>query len=201
MEKVDCVRRFGSNCFLLTLILGLATLARVAALVVWQDDLQRDPDGYLDVAHGLVAGDGFVNSTTNQPTAARPPLYPVLLSIVVRLGGGPTSLGVLQLVLGVATVWLVYLLGKQLGTSRMGLVAAGVVAVYPLLLKYTAAVMTETLFVFLTACLLLSIARCAESPKDRRRQAFVGTMFGLTALCRPTIWPSKCSGWRSSWCG
>ena len=203
MEKVDCVRRFGSNCFLLTLILGLATLARVAALVVWQDDLQRDPNGYLDVAYGLVAGDGFVNSTTNQPTAARPPLYPVLLSIVVRLGGGPTSIGVLQLVLGVATVWLVYLLGKQLGTSqsetsqlgtslpgasRVGLVAAGVVAVDPLLLKYTAAVMTETLFVFLTACLLLSIARCAESPTDRRRQAFVGAMFGLAALCRPTFW-------------
>ena len=60
------------------------------------------------------------------------------------------------------------------------------VAVDPLLLQYTPYVMTETVFTLLLTALLAAITCDCRGGK---RQVAVGVLFGLCALCRPTIWP------------
>ncbi|MDA1165704.1 MAG: hypothetical protein O3B13_21615, partial [Planctomycetota bacterium] len=48
--------------------------------------------------------------------------------------------------------------------------------------------MTETLFTFLVALLLVIALRTGHIDRENQNSVLLGTVFGLTALCRPTIW-------------
>ena len=63
-----------------------------------------DPDNYLPLAGSLARGEGL--AWNGRPTAYRPPLYPMLLAPLVKLGGERPILGIalLHLALGAATV-------------------------------------------------------------------------------------------------
>ncbi len=168
-------------------VLAVAFALRVAACWHWRAELATDRDSYLAIAESLRTGGGF--STDGQtPTAFRPPLYPLMLAVVLPIG--EVGIAVFQLLLGTATVWLTFLIGRNLGHSLLGLLAAGVVAVDPLLLHYTPQLMTETLFTFLATLLLVQIVRSQPDPESRSvtRSLGIGVTFGLCALCRPTIW-------------
>ncbi len=93
----------------------------------------------------------------------------------------------LHLLLGVLTVFLTYLLGRKLGLGRSSLVAAALIAVDPLLLRYTTFPMTETLAACLVTALLLTSLAARDRPGPRM-QILTGVLFGLCALCRPTVW-------------
>src|SRR5262245_27996082 len=93
------------------LLLGTA-LVRGAVLVAGSDNLARDPDAYR-----VMAKDWITTGTLaieGQPTAYRPPLYPLLLGAWGKVFGlAPASIGAMQFLLGVATVALVLCVGKQ----------------------------------------------------------------------------------------
>ena len=165
-------------------ILGIALALRAGILVLESENLQRDIDAYLSIAGQLAAGNGFAGPG-GDPTAYRPPLYPLLLAGVLALGGGTMAVGVLQIVLGVLTVWLTYETGRRLDLHRGALAAAAIVAVDPLLVQYTVFTMTEVLCAFLVA-LLIRLGYSRLEP--RRRNLLVGIVFGLAALARPTMW-------------
>lgn len=165
-------------------ILLLACLLRIFAVLLRFENLYVDRDAYLAIAEHLLAGHGFC-STIDQPTAFRPPLYPLLAAACLRVGGF-AALGVAQVILGTATVWLTWRLACLCRLSwRVGAVAAFLVAVDPLLIEYTTQAMTETLSTFLVTLLLWGTLR--GSPSVMKSIA-VGAIFGLAALCRPSIW-------------
>lgn len=174
----------GRRDFMLAAILLAALLIRTAAIVVRYEHLQIDTDAYLAIAQNLLAGNGYC-SVPGQPTAFRPPLYPLFVAGCLSLGG-PILIGAAQTLLGVVTVWLTYRLVRGcLFSHRTALLAAGLVAVDPLLIMYTTQVMTETLFTFLVTLLLaVSLWRA----QGARKGMVVGILFGMTALCRPSIW-------------
>lgn len=149
-------------------------------LVCWKpDSLLDDRDLYWGIATRLAAGDGFVHPELGHATAYRPPLYPLMLALLVFCGAGFKMLAAAQVMLGAATVWLTWLLGQRLHLGRSALIAAVFVAINPLLVQATSLAMTETLFTFLvTACLLAAIT---DSPWT------LGFIGGLAALCRPTM--------------
>ncbi len=177
-------------------LLVVAAALRILTAIVWSDDLERDPDAYGGLATRLVEGRGFA-APDGRPTAYRPPLYPMLLAAV--LPGGTFGIAALQIALGTATVALVASIGLRVGLGRFALLAAGLVAVDPLLLRYTPQIMTEVTCSFL-ATLLLWAGVVGESgsvaeldDRDRRKRhlvtAFgVGLLFGLAVLSRPTFW-------------
>jgi hypothetical protein len=171
-----------------TLSMAVLLVAAVAlrAGVLWKlgDNLANDPDNYRRIAARVAAGDGFVDPDALSPTAYRPPLYPLLVAGILICGGSNPAIGVLQLLLGTATVALTVLCGRRLGLGRASLVAGILVAVDPLLLQQTMLVMTETLATFL-AVLLLWLSLGEPSPM---RNFGVGLVFGLSCLCRPTFW-------------
>ncbi|GAB4146128.1 MAG: glycosyltransferase family 39 protein [Planctomycetaceae bacterium] len=171
-------------------ILLIALLARLTSLLLWGEHLQEDRDGYLALAESLASGEGFQSVASGEPTAYRPPLYPFVVAALFKMGLSSRALGGLHLGLGILTVWLTFVLAKRLTTNpRIAFLAAGLVAVDPLLLRYTAFAMTETLFTFLLMLfLILQTTDSAGKMVGIRRQFLSGIVFGLCALCRPTIW-------------
>ena len=173
--------------WILPAILLAALLLRAGAVWHWRGELQNDRDAYMSIADHLLLGNGYTLDGEH-PTAFRPPLYPLVLSVVSVLGGS-VAIGLLQTLLGVATVYLTYLLGCRLVSPIVGLIASALIAVEPLLLRYTPQLMTETLFTFLCALLLFTLSPPHPvTPSPRRHSFTVGVAFGLCALCRPTIW-------------
>jgi hypothetical protein len=173
----------------------VAAALRLVASIAWAGDLQRDPDAYGGLASRLLDGQGFV-APDGRPTAYRPPFYPLLLAAV--LPAGPVAIAVLQIALGTVTVVLTASIGRSVGLGRFALLAAGLVAVDPLLLRYTPQIMTEVTCAFLAASLLWLSAvvdgtaarsKIGESSKRQLASAFgVGVLFGLAVLSRPTFW-------------
>ena len=132
----------------------------------------------------MADGKGYVDPQTGHPTAYRPPLYPLLLSAVIRCGGSDAAIGIVQAILGVATVWLTIFAGRRLGLGRGSILAGALVAVDPILLFQTSQVMTETTATFLAAlCLWLCLL-----PPSSFKGLLIGVVFGAACLCRPTFW-------------
>jgi hypothetical protein len=175
-------------------VIAAAACLRIAAVAAWSAHLADDRDDYWTVARSYVEH-GFWTPFTRFPNSFRPPLLPLVLAGLLELGWGTIALGVLQIVLGTATVPLTEVAGRRLGLGKLSLFAAALVACDPLLVAYTTFPMTETLFTFLVIALVtLAIPRTssAESPPRLAstvgRSIVVGALFGACALCRPTIW-------------
>jgi 4-amino-4-deoxy-L-arabinose transferase-like glycosyltransferase len=181
--------------------LWLLVLLAVALVVrlVWALYAAREPTGlhdpftYLASAHTIADGGGYRFIFDGSPTAYFPIGYPGLLAGVVwavdhtPLADVPKTMGVLQAFLGTASVWLVWRIASRLWDARTGLVAAGIMAVFPGLLLYTGALLSETVFVFL---LLAAVAVLVDVPWSERalstqRLVAFGVLVGLSALVRP----------------
>lgn len=185
----------------LTGLIVLALAARAGAAWVWRNNLDDDRDVYRALAAGLVEGRGYSSPGTRVPTAYRPPLYPLLLAAA----GGANSLvavAVLNVLLGTATVVATFAAARMLysmpdkeplaqrPSAAPPLLAAALVAVDPLLLRYTAFPMTETPCTLLLTAGLAALLRTQTSggAAQARWAAAAGVLIGLTALCRPTVW-------------
>ena len=167
-------------------LLVLAALLRLGVICWKPESLAEDRDLYWGIAQRLAAGDGFANPDWGHPTAYRPPLYPLLLAGILWIGGGVKLLAAVQIGLSVATVWMTSRIGRVLGLNSNALLAAALVAINPLLIQASALAMTEALCAcLLTAMLLVSVATRPEAWQHRWG---IGVLFGLAALCRPTIW-------------
>lgn len=118
-------------------------------------------------------------------TAEYPPLFPALLAAVSLLGGHSLDAQrVAMCLVGTGTVVLVGLLGRRVAGPGVGLVAAALAAVYPMLFQPDAALMTETLFAFWVVVMLLLTYRVVDRPTPGRFGA-LGLVVGLAALTRP----------------
>ncbi len=74
---------------------------------------------------------------------------------------------------------------EDVAGDRRALIAALLVAVDPLLLLYSSQAMTEVLM----AALTIGFSAALWLKPGRQRAIVAGAMFGLLALCRPSIWP------------
>ncbi len=174
------------------LFLVLLTLA-VRGPIAWLrgDSLRDDRDHYRVLAEGIVEGRGLVHPDHGTPTAYRPPLYPLVLAGLDAIGGGDGPLAarddilaVFHWLLGLATVLGTWRLGVRLGLGQAAWWSAAAVAIDPLLAVGATLPMTETLF---TALVVWLLATAASVPTPRR-SIIVGVLFGLAALCRPSVW-------------
>ncbi len=126
------------------------------------DALQDDPDGYLRLATNLVDHRTF-SSGYSVPTAYRPPLYSLVLTGPVLVGAHDPAIMIiammmLHVLLGVATVYLVFVLARCWGLGRTAAaVAAVLTACDPILLRSSTVVMTETLATLLATGGLLAL--------------------------------------------
>jgi Dolichyl-phosphate-mannose-protein mannosyltransferase len=181
----------------LVAIVGVGAILRIGwAFQAEAPVALRDPLLYLVLSDHFASGDGYGYGPgpDQGATAYYPPGYPVLLGAVVwavrLLPGDVSTFGVavgLNVVLSVATIGLVFVLARRLAGPTVGLVAAGIWALWPNLIFHSGIVLTETLFLFLFVLLLIVAVgdpQAARAPGARRLVA-IGVLFALCVLVRP----------------
>src|SRR5581483_5895335 len=95
----------------LSLVL-LAVFVRGGVLVAQYDRLSADPDGYRSLAQNLLERGTLGRG--NQPSAYRPPLYPIVLAGCLAGPWKPeTAIALVHFALGLATVAITVWLAKR----------------------------------------------------------------------------------------
>ena len=163
-----------------------------------QQQRAHDQISYDALAHSLLAGKGYSFEQDWYPgftragdqTAHWSFLYPIYLAGVYGVfGHHPLAARLLQSVItGVLCVFLIYRLGRQLAGERVGLVAAGLGAVYAYFVFYDATLMTEPFFVIgVLAMLNLSLEISTRDHPSIWQWLLLGLVLGLTVLIRQTL--------------
>src|SRR3954468_18041801 len=118
------------------------------------------------------------------PTTKKPPLYAAVLAMPSWLGlDSYAAHRVVSCLLGAAAVVLIGLLGRRVGGSRVGLLAAAIAAVYPALWMLDSSLRSESLYLPLIALVLLLAYGLYDKPTWRRAAA-LGAAIGFAALTR-----------------
>ncbi len=177
----------------LTAILLLALTVRIVVLLLAGPGipLTGDEIQYDQLARNLVGGLGFVQDTNpffpgQRLYAWQAPLYPYTLAAIYALSDGSSfAAKVLQVLIGVATAYLVYRLAGRSFSERPAYLAATFVAVYPGLVTNTHLLLSETLFTFLV---VLSLTLLTGGSEYRIEVLLIaGIAFGLAILTRGVI--------------
>ena len=180
----------------LALVLAAAGVVRLGYVLTLENTLnvtfEADPLTYDQLARNLLAGRPYVGASfyfpagTENPTALWDPLYPLFLAGIYALVGHDfLAVRLVQVVLGVASCGLLYMLGRSIFGPRIALLGAGFAAIYPFFIYYTGQILTETLFIFLLL-ILLTLARAIAQRRIRGTLAVLtlGITAGLTVLTR-----------------
>lgn len=149
-----------------------------------------DASAYHLLAEHLARGDGYIRPFDDlllhrvRATAEYPPLFPALLAIPARLGihsvdGQRLFAGLI----GVATVVLIGLLGRRVGGPSVGVVAAALAAIYPMLFLSEGILMAEAVYAPLVVLVLLCAYRAHDAPSTGRYVA-LGIAIGFATLAR-----------------
>lgn len=147
--------------FWLVVIILVAILLRVSVAVYLGDYVVDLPGTFDQVSYDMLArqvlgGHGFTVATTwwpatpaGQPTAHWSYLYTLYLGMVYGLFGyHPLIARLIQATLaGFLMPWLVCRLGRRYFSPKVGLLAAGLMAVYAYFVYYAATLMTETFYI------------------------------------------------------
>lgn len=115
-------------------------------------------------AHGLA--EGLARLPDLELT---PPLYYVLVWLWARLFTlEEVGLRSFSALCGTAVIPVMWALGRQILSQRVGLIAALLIAVNPLLIWYSQEARSYSLLTLLTAVSLLALVRALRSPSNRR---------------------------------
>jgi len=120
--------------------------------------LVDDPDSYRRLAQNVIDLQSFTLSHRAEPTAFRPPLYPLLLALAsYSRSVQPWEVALLHVFFGTLTVGLTFVWAKAIGLNRWRLLAGLLVVCDPILLNQATLVMTETLAALLTMITLVAL--------------------------------------------
>jgi 4-amino-4-deoxy-L-arabinose transferase-like glycosyltransferase len=155
-----------------------------------------DDQVYFNLMPGLLAdGEGFAQPLLAargefRPTAAHPPLYPLVLAGPAELGlDGQLLQRLTGTLFGAGTIVVIALIARRLAGASAGLIAAGLAAVYPILVTADGALMSESLYGLLVGLSLLAAYRLVDRGRLADRgglglAALLGALVGLAALTR-----------------
>jgi 4-amino-4-deoxy-L-arabinose transferase-like glycosyltransferase len=188
----------------LVLIILVAVFLRGAAAFYLGDQVVVVPGTFDQVSYDMLAqrvldGQGFTvvqswwpNTPAGEPTAHWSYLYTLYLATIYSLVGyHPLVARLLQAILaGVLMPWLVYRLGRYNFNYKVGLVGAGLTAIYIYFVYYAATLMTETFYIIGILWILDLAVRLGQpthqtpNPNLKRQWLWLGLALGLTVLLR-----------------
>ena len=174
---------------LLALILALGFGLRAYRVVEPLASPGDDAHAYYDLSKSLYQ-EGTYGSPEFDDASDWSPGAPLLYAASFYVTGGARegTARIVELLLGLATIVVVYLLGRRVWSAPAGLIAALGVAVYPPFIHSTGALYSEPP-AMLTLPLAILLYLWASDTADRAGSAWrflaPGFLFGLTALIRP----------------
>jgi 4-amino-4-deoxy-L-arabinose transferase-like glycosyltransferase len=181
-----------------------ALCLRVIVIVISKNEpVGGDGFYYWSVANQNAAGHWFLSPYTSKATALHPPVWTLILSIWALLGNhGLLRMQLLAATLGAVAVTAVGFAGRRVGGDRVGLLAAGIAAVYAGFWVYERALLSET-FLFVVIAGTLIVAYWFHDRPSPWGAVLLGGMAGLLALTRseqildfpllvvPLIWSTR----------
>jgi 4-amino-4-deoxy-L-arabinose transferase-like glycosyltransferase len=157
-----------------------------------------DQYGYVRYGREIAAGEGYVSYTAGTPTAYYPIGYPALLAAVFWTAARmpftvdlPNAVALLHALLGTWVVVAVWSLGRRALGTGAALLAAGVVALHPDLIAYTASYALETAFLGfgLGALGVLAGHDWEVGAPSRNRLLAFGGVLAIATIIRPFALP------------
>ncbi len=145
-------------------------------------------------ANALAKGSWFIDpflwhfrNGVERPSATHPPLYVIYLSLWSRLGlDSVTWHRFASCFLGIAAVVIIGLVGRRIGGTTVGIVAAAIAAVYPQIWISDGMLLSESMAIMMTAIALYAVYGFARRP-TMRTAVWMGLACGITALCRTEL--------------
>jgi hypothetical protein len=172
---------------------AVALLSRLAVVLWAMSAIPPTADGayYHKVATRIAEGhgytwlwpDGAVTYAAHYPVG-----YPALVALgYFVFGAKPVVAMSINAVAGIAASVAAWSLVARASTPRLALAAGVVAALHPVLLPYTAAVMTEgmTASLLVIAAAVAACARDATAPRHRACLVLTGILMGAVTLVRP----------------
>ncbi len=178
----------------LGVIMTVGLGVRLAFVLLEQSRIEQLPGdaGWYHFQAKLVAeGKGFLNpiffydSGAIVPGAQHPPGFVLLLAGLDLVGiSSPQGQRIVMTLVGTASVMVIGLLGRRIAGPRVGLIAAGVAAIYPNLWINDGMLLTETIVILGTAVALLFTYRYLGSER-RSDLAAVAVALTVSMMVRP----------------
>ncbi len=132
---------------ILVLIFAAAVIIRLLAALT-RPMVQLDEAVYARLAENLAAGKGAVD-LTGATSAHFSPLFPLILAVVGLVLNNYVLAGYITVIIfGSLIVVPTFLLGRDLFSERIGLMAAALIAVVPLFVDYSSRLYSESVYVF-----------------------------------------------------
>lgn len=176
---------YRTNRWLLT-ILALALVVRVFYLTYYYhmpdwDQLTVDNYYHHHWAQSIAGGNIFGDTTY-----FRAPFYVFCLGLLYAVFGTSLLAGRLfGLAVGLGSVAMTYLLGKRIFNTRIGLTAALLQSIYPVMIYFEAELLLDPLFTLLLQLAVYRLLVWSESKKTTEA-LFTGLLLGLASITRPT---------------
>jgi 4-amino-4-deoxy-L-arabinose transferase-like glycosyltransferase len=149
----------------------------------WPDHPTRlvgDEPGYDYLAMELLRGEFFL-------WPGRTPVYPLFLALCYKLfGHSYHAVSYVQAFIGAASIPLTYWLTLQFAGAGSALVAAGLLAVHPVLIYSALRLYNEFLYTPLLLLAILSLVFALRQP-TMRRFGLAGGLLAIANLCRPPM--------------
>jgi hypothetical protein len=166
----DFTSKYRRDIIRLGIIVVVAIIIRLLALTYIPTELRLDNSTY-QYAVTTIMKDGIISNHFIMP------LYPILLTL---LGGGLKAEVIIGITSGAISVILTWALAQALfKDKKSGLVAAGVMAIYPMAIFYSAIGMTESVFIPLVLGAFLAL--------HQNRTSLASILFVLSILTRPVM--------------
>jgi 4-amino-4-deoxy-L-arabinose transferase-like glycosyltransferase len=173
----------------LPLVLAVALAIRIAYLLLdrgepFFEPVLLDAKYYHQWAQRILGGD-----LASRGVFYGLPLYPYFLALYSALTGGSTvAVELVQLLLGLVTVFFTYRIGERVADRATGLLAAGLAALHGPLFFHEAMFIPEAIGVPLYAAAFWCCCRFLDAPSVRRG-VLAGVVLGLACLTKAGVMP------------
>ncbi len=150
-----------------------------------EHSLFGDASQYILIAKNIASGNGFNMLPNSNLLANRAPFFPFILAGVFKFfGQSYWPARIFQVCMSSLVPVITYSIAKEVVSKRAAMISACISIFYPFYVFYSAYVLTETLFVFLSCFSLLYLIRFVKT--GSYQDALLAGMFlGLSALTRP----------------
>ena len=115
------------------------------------------------------------------------PLYPYFMGIFYTIFGvKPIWIMILQSIMSTGTVWMLYRFSASISGKKVGLISAGIAAVYAPFIFFDSTLLTSSLILFFSA-IILNLTLTTFKKSNPVSLLLLGLVLGLSALTRPLV--------------
>jgi 4-amino-4-deoxy-L-arabinose transferase-like glycosyltransferase len=165
-------------------IVLIAFALRLFALST-QATIEWEGTEYAGIARNLLEGKGYYGLMIPGKELMFPPLFPFLIAATSLMTGDlELAARLVSMVMGSLLVVPVFLIAKHVSERRVAYLAAILVALHPLLVRFSVTTYSETTYITL---LLTAMSWTLQAFRSgtRRSYAAAGVFYGLAYLTRP----------------